>query len=278
MIPARRGARFNRWFARQAEARVHKTFGRVYIHGLDALVETAQRHPILLVSNHTAWWDSLFIIWLVNRPATARSEVPLEGYALMNAANLRRFPFLGKVGGFGVELSEDGSSEGDGAEAIEYGAALLDRPGRVELVYPQGRERPLNVRPLGFRSGAAAIARGAPPEAALRVVAVGTRYVFGPREAPDAYVSFGPPVPPSATVDQERQRQEVAVTAELDRIELALEPPDARHQSAPPAGFECLHERTPGAVARLAERALVAGVRAHLKLTGRALGGPNDRS
>ena len=100
MIPAQKGPRFNRWFAKQAEGRVHKTFGRVYVHGLDRLEATARDHPILLVSNHSAWWDSLFIIWLMNRP------VQLDGYAMMDAQNLRALPFLGKVGAFLSLLKE----------------------------------------------------------------------------------------------------------------------------------------------------------------------------
>lgn len=263
MIPAQKGPRFNRWFAKQAEGRVHKTFGRVYVHGLDRLEATARDHPILLVSNHSAWWDSLFIIWLMNRP------VQLDGYAMMDAQNLRALPFLGKVGGFGIDLRDPE----DGAKAIAYGAALLDRPGRVVLVYPQGREMPLNARPLGFRSGAAAVAHGAPDPSAVRVIPVGARYVFGPREAPDAYISFGPPAPPAATVEAERQRQEAAVIAELDRVEAALLDPKV-------GGMICLHSRAPSALARFAEATLVRLIRLHQRWTRRRLtggaGGPDD--
>ncbi|MFN3198118.1 MAG: lysophospholipid acyltransferase family protein [Bradymonadia bacterium] len=268
MIPARKGPRFNRWFSKQAEGRIHKTFGRVYSRGLDGFEAASREGPILLVSNHSAWWDSMLIIWLVNRPLS------LDGYAMMDAKNLRKFPFLGKVGAYGVELDQSG----DGPEAIAYGADLLDRPGRMVLVYPQGRERPLNVRPLGFRRGAAVmaaqvVAAGGPP---LQVVSLGARYVFGPREAPDVYLAFGPAVTPAvgldeASIEQERRRQEDGVAEQLDLIEGALEAPAA-------AGFDTLYARKPGAVAQWAERTLVKAVRGHLKWKGQAIAAPKDQS
>ena len=70
---------------------------------------------MLVVSNHTAWWDPLVAILLSHRILNT------DGFALMDAKNLRRLPCFGRVGAFGVDLDD----QRDGARAIRYAAKLL---------------------------------------------------------------------------------------------------------------------------------------------------------
>lgn len=255
MIPARKtSARFNMWFAKQVEKRLQQTFGRMYVRQLDLFAEESARRPLIVVSNHTARWDPMLLIYMMNRP------LELDAYAMMDARNMKRLPFLARVGGFGVHLDRPG----DGAEAIAYGASLLDRPQRVVCVYPQGAERPLNQRPLGFRSGSAALALEAPDD--VWVVPMAVRYVFGPRERPDVYMSLGVPAPPVQDLEAERQRQEAAVTAELATIEASLYAKDPTTE-----GFEVLFRHTPGVISRSAEHILSRAVRMRLWMRGESL-------
>ena len=177
MISAAKSRWFNAWFARHARTRIRRTFGRVEISGLEAARAAVAEVPLLLVANHSTWWDALVALYV--------SELLLrcDGYAMMDAANLRRVPFFRRVGAFGVDLDDPA----DGARAIRHAARLLDRPGRALWIFPEGRERS-PFAPLELRPGSAQVARVA--KRAL-VVPVGLRYVFGGSEHPELWISLG---------------------------------------------------------------------------------------
>jgi 1-acyl-sn-glycerol-3-phosphate acyltransferase len=235
LIAARKSAWFNAMFARHARSRLRATFGRVRVRGAREAREALAGGPLLVVVNHSTWWDPLVILWL--------SELVLagDGYALMDAKNLRRLPFFAKVGGFGVDL-EDPT---DGARGIRYAAKLLGAPGRVVFVFPQGSERS-PFAPLELLPGAAQIARVAKR---ARIVPLALRYVFGASEKPDLWVSLGGAEAPARTALEGVRQQTRALEAELSRIDRAIE----THEDA---AFEKVSEVAPGRLARFAERAL----------------------
>lgn len=200
MIPARKSRWFGAWFARHCEARLRRSFDEVRVHGLARLRDAARTGPVLVVSNHTAWWDPLLVIWLTQR------HLGLDSYALMNAANLRRLPFFAKLGAFGADLDD----ARDGARAIRHAARLLDAPRRLVWIFAQGDERPV-TEPLRFRPGSARIARLAPE---ARVVPLALRYEMGNVERPRLLASIGEPLDLPSTEEQER-----AVAEELERLD-----------------------------------------------------------
>ncbi len=237
MIPARKGPLFAAWFAGVSRRRLFGAFSSVRVRGLDAVVRAAGEGPVLVVSNHTSWWDPLVVIWLTT------SVMKVDPFAMMDARNLRRLPFFAKVGAFGVDL-EDAA---DGARAIRYAAKLLDRPGRLVWVFAQGREVPVTVRPLAFRGGSAQIARVAHR---ATVVPAAMRYEHGGRPEPSLFVSFGPPLahPRERDLEALRSAQEQAVERELERIDRALVAGDDE--------FDSLFERGTSWLGTAAERAL----------------------
>ncbi len=208
MIPARKSPLFDAWFARHARGRFTRSFEAVRVRGLDALRAATSAHPVLVVSNHTSWWDPLVTLLVSHAIGT-------DGYALMDATNLRRLPFFARVGGFGVDLEDSA----DGAAAIRYAAKLLDRPGRLVWIFPQGRERPVTARPLGFMGGSAAIARVAP---GARVVPVALRYEVGATERPTLHIAIGEVLPRERDVAAARAQHEAAVERALGDIDAAL--------------------------------------------------------
>lgn len=240
MIAASKRPWLARYLTNHTSRRLRRMFAALHLHGAEAVRRAAHQHPLLIVANHTSWWDGLVLVYLTNR------VLELDGYALMDAANLRALPFFRALGAFGLELD----APHDVAAGLRYAARLLDRPGRVLWVFPQGREQPSATRPLGFRRGAARIAELAPQ---ARVVPMALRYELGPVEHPLLYASFGDALPPApaagaAAIEQQCAAQEAGVIAELDRIERALR----REAGAADPAFERLWLHRPGWGARAA--------------------------
>ena len=254
MIPARKSAWFRRWFAGHAAGRMRATFNTVRVAGAEHLREALAAGPVVIVSNHTAWWDPLVALVLTERVA------PCDSYAMMDAANLRRLPFLGRIGGFGVDLT----SASDGAAVIRYAARLLDGPGRAVWVFPQGRERPVTERPLGFRRGSAEVAR----VAKAATVPLAIRYEFGGAERPELLVDVGEAIAPERDVEALRARQERAVTEALDRVDASLRAGDL-------ARYEAVIRAPESALGRFAERALAWMTRPRAELTPARGGAPS---
>lgn len=210
------------------------------VRGLENAKKIASNTSVLAVSNHSAWWDPLLALMV------SQHWLGCEGHALMDARNLRRLPFFSLVGAFGVDLQRPA----DGALAIKYAARLLQTPRTLVWVFPQGRERPLGERPLGFRPGAAEIARVAKRALTLPI---GIHYAFCGEEKPWLYISFGPPLEPERNVKRGLELQEQAVTHELERIHVAMA---AHAEGDIPGEFMCMHRRLPSRAARFAETLL----------------------
>ena len=226
MIPADKSELLTWFLARDAESRLRKSFHAWHLRGIERLEEALRAGPVLVVSNHSSWWDPIVLQWMCHR------VLRCDAFAMMDAKNLARLPFFRKVGAFGVDLE----SARDGVRAIRYSAGLLDRPGRLVWVFPQGRETPV-TRPLVFRAGAAAITR----LGKAAVVPVAIRYEMGATPLPELWLSVGAPIE-----GQDRAAQEAGVARELERIDAALETDE----------FPVVHRQSPSGLSRLAEASL----------------------
>ncbi len=132
----------------------------------------------------------------------------------MDARNLRRLPFFAKVGAFGVDLDDPA----DGARAIRYAAALLDRPGRLVVIYPQGEEQASRAPALRLRPGSALVqrlAKGAIP------LAMGVRYEHRGQERPSLWAGFEA-VEAGAGRAETLLRQGQAIERALSKVDQAL--------------------------------------------------------
>lgn len=256
MIPARKTPLFNRWFAGHARDRIQRSFTAVHVRGLPVVRAARGDAPLLLLANHTAWWDPLVAIHLSNH------VLGLDAFAMMDARNLVRLPFFAKVGAFGVDLS----SAADGASVVRYAVKLLAAPGRAVWVFPQGTERPV-TEPLRFRGGAAAIARVAKQAIALPV---GLRYEMAGDERPHLYVSFGPAIARSRDLEAATIAQEQAVAEQLAHIERAV-----RGEAE---GFETIFRAEASRAGQLAERLLAFLTRSHEAPPRLPAASPDDRT
>lgn len=202
MIPARRWPIFNRVFVAYARHLLRRQFAEVYLEGAEvARAELAER-PMVFVSNHTSWWDSIVLMWVSNYIFSRK----WSAYALMDAKNMRRVPFFRYLGAFGVDLSRPEERQA----SIGYAAGLLKKRGDHCWVFPQGAERPV-TEALEFRSGSSRISEAA----GVRIVPMALRYEFGRTPKPTAFVYFGEPLPSGASPDV----QAAAVARLLAQIE-----------------------------------------------------------
>ncbi len=174
--------------------------------------------PLVLVSNHTSWYDG-FLLRALHR------ELRPDGalLTLMLERELRKAPVLGFIGGVGFDPERPATLRG-ALRQVEAAAARASArtrargagPAPTLSFFPQGTITPATRRPLGFRKGVELVARRLAP-AYLLPVAV--RLEAGRKIRPTAWVLAGEPVvaEPSGPVPG-AEVLEARVTALLDRI------------------------------------------------------------
>jgi 1-acyl-sn-glycerol-3-phosphate acyltransferase len=142
------------------------------------------RAPVLLLGNHTSFWDGFLIRKL---QSGFRPEAPL--YTVMLETELRKNPLLRALGGIGLEPGDGASFR---ALLTQLKHRLTVRPDGVVVFFPQGRIWPSIRRPLGFHGGVIPLLRRLP---ALQVIPVGIHLEGHNRSGLTAYVSAGPVIP-----------------------------------------------------------------------------------
>ncbi len=178
---------------------------RVHITGLRPLSDESR--PLLLVANHESFWDG-FLLREVQR--RLRPAAPFR--TVMLASELRRHRWLGLLGAMGIAPGSLASTRA----LLRRLAALSDaRPSSVIAFFPQGRIRPDDPRPLGFRKGIRAVASALAP---ATLVPVGLRVLPGKTARVEAFLSLGIPVGVTSGEPVSVATAEACVAAELDAI------------------------------------------------------------
>jgi 1-acyl-sn-glycerol-3-phosphate acyltransferase len=203
---------FLRWMRRRVSA--------VRMTGLPDGVP--QGAPLLLAANHVSWWDG-FVLREVQRALRPRAPM----YTVMTRRELGRAPFLGALGGVGIDPASPASIPGAIRELRDR---LARHPDAVILFFPQGRIWPSHRRPLGFRRGVELFAR----ELGATIVPAGLHMEPLNTVAPSFFVSLGEPVEGRTPVAELERR----VEAQLDAILgfLAEHGEDAPARWPPPTG------------------------------------------
>jgi len=210
MIPARKNRPGEALFWRLARASLRRHFATVRLRQRGELSQDPGDVPILIVANHSSWWDGYFA-WLLSR-----TIAPQDQYLMVEEANLRRYPFFTWAGCFSVDREHGRRSR----ESICYAAHLLkERPQRAVWIFPQGEIVPNDTRPLRCYSGIGHLAKQA---GAIRYYPVAMRIEYGREQRPDAFISIGPPRTLLDTTSR-RPRDLAAcmaadLTAELDQL------------------------------------------------------------
>lgn len=170
--------------------------------------------PCIVFGNHSAWWDA-------HLPMMANEERwGLDGYAMVEDAQLSRYQFFRYCGCFSVNRADGRSA----MRSVTYAAdALTGGPGRWLLIFPQGEILANDARPLRFFAGAGHIVKKVLARApACWLYPMALRYEFIGEQKPDAFISLGAPLVCMAAerVDAKAitAHMEQALTRELDRL------------------------------------------------------------
>lgn len=172
----------------------------LWVRGLPFAREALARGPVILAATHVSFWDGMLLMPLdhaLGRP----------GRAWMDAQNLAAVGYLRPLGVVPIDRSSPARMRAGLREA----AAWLSAPGRALWVFPQGRQRPHHLRPLGLLRGHELLARAS----GAITVPIGLGYGFREADVPAAVVSFGAPVPAEGL--------EEAITNELAAVDRFLD-------------------------------------------------------
>jgi len=140
--------------------------------------EIRSDYPVILVANHTSWFDG-FLLREVHR--RIRPGAPLR--SVMLDRELRRNPVLRWIGGTGFDPGHPQTLR----SAIRALAGLRSE-GVVVSYFPQGHIFPASRRPLGFRPGIDLLARQMAP---VHVVPVALHLEMANRVRPTAWIVQG---------------------------------------------------------------------------------------
>jgi len=100
--------------------------------------------PLLLLPNHSTWWDGFFA-WHLNEIHFKRPF-----YLMMLQEQLVKYPFFRKLGVFGIE---QGNAKGM-LSSLNYAVDLLGQtPPPMLTIFPQGVLKRSLSRPLDYKKG-----------------------------------------------------------------------------------------------------------------------------
>ncbi|QGY01091.1 glycerol acyltransferase [Methylobacterium mesophilicum SR1.6/6] len=194
------------WFARY----LHRHFDALRLPLWSTLPAADHPGPIVVYSNHPAWWDALLIIVLAGRLYPRRtSRAPFD------AAMLARYRIFERIGAFGVDLD----SPRGAAQFLAAARSILSGPDGMLWITAQGRFADVRARPLNLRAGVARLAEIAPD---ALFVPLALEYTFWDERGAGAFAAFGPGIAGAELAALPRPerlaRLETELTATLDRL------------------------------------------------------------
>ncbi len=169
--------------------------------------------PVIVVVNHPSWWDPLVGLVLTELfPADVCHYVPME------SAGLKQYPFLERLGFFGVE-----AGTAHGARAfLQQALAVLSDPSSVLWITPQGEFVDPRARPLRLKPGIGHLVCRLCP---VTIVPLALEYPFWNDRCPEALACFGPPTIVTAASGETPQGWTARIAQALEHTQdrLAIE-------------------------------------------------------
>lgn len=177
MIPARPSA----WAERVFDLYLTRLFKRHFsaLHFLGEPPQVDPALPLLLLPNHSTWWDGFFI-HLLNKKIFHRRP-----YLMMLEEQLRRYPFFSRVGVFSVAPNPAQHTRA----SLRYAAQLLQDARNLVCLFPQGELASWEKRPLQYKRGLELILKL--HDAPVNLLPLAIRLEFLGEQLPAAFFLFG---------------------------------------------------------------------------------------
>jgi len=177
-------ARHTAWAERIFHPYVLWLFKRHFhaIHLLGQVPETNPDLPLLLLPNHSTWWDGFFI-YLLNKKFFRRKI-----YLMMLEEQLSRYKFFARLGAFSINPQSAGGIK----SSLRYSVDILKEnaaPRPMLCIFPQGELLPWDRRPLIYKNGLETIMSGYAGKANLLPLAIKTSFLN--EQLPEAFFLFG---------------------------------------------------------------------------------------
>ena len=166
--------------------------------------------PVLLLPNHSTWWDGFFV-YLLNKRIFRRTV-----YLMMLEKQLSKYKFFAKIGAYSIEPENRRSI----IESLEYTVELLNQEMPLVSIFPQGQLSPWHTRPLGYKRGVEWILRKYGKSVTVLPLAIRTEFLGEKR--PSVFFLFGPVNSLDAGTFQGMDWLEQTETALLDDLALRI--------------------------------------------------------
>ncbi|MGG3267878.1 lysophospholipid acyltransferase family protein [Priestia aryabhattai] len=173
MIYPKKNSIFERFFQLFVTYQLKKQFYRIHLH----IEELPKDKKMLLIANHSSWWDGLVTFYLNN--AVLKTDL----YAMMSEQGMKDFPFFQRIGAFSVNAASPKHT----VESLRFASRLLADKKAV-LIFPQGKEEHLEKRPLAFSEGPAFLLK---KQSDVEVIPITYYYTFRHDQRPELFIWVG---------------------------------------------------------------------------------------
>lgn len=166
--------------------------------------------PIVVFANHPGWWDGVAFMLL-----SQALFVPRRMYIPMDKAALDRYPFMRRIGVFGIET---GSPRGAIA-FLKVAKDVLGAPDRMLWMNAPGRFSDVRERPVPIAPGMTRLPEFAPDAV---FVPLALDYPFWTERKAEMLCAFGAPIEGRTLEAMDRDARAVALSealaATMDRL------------------------------------------------------------
>ena len=126
-------------FKQFSRVMINRHFSHVEVIGE---IEKSSDRSILLLSNHTSWWDGFWHLYLNMKVFKKKYHF------MMLEEQLRKHWYFNYTGGYSVNKSAKSV-----VETIQYSAELLSHSENLVLIFPQGKIGSIHKRFIEFEKG-----------------------------------------------------------------------------------------------------------------------------
>ncbi len=191
---------FQHWFRGHVRSQLARNFDGVFVAGLEEAKMQIQKGPVLFAANHRSRWDAMLLVCL-------DEALGGGGAVLMDAENLGRFSFFRALGAIALDRRQAASTR----RGLRRGQDHLTKTGSSLWIFPQGRQRPAELRPMGLHRGVELLARG------VTTIPVSFSFQFRETFQQCIMVRFGAPLADLATLEAALVAGQLQAAGDVDQ-------------------------------------------------------------